>query len=86
MILLVWKYAQMHLCPPTITHQNTFLTTSNLKKFSGHDFGVLEVCANASKHLFNNFRPKKIFFFQAMILVVWICANASKHDMNHFRY
>jgi hypothetical protein len=50
MILVVWKYAKMH--------QNTFLTTPDgqkylfLKKVSGG----LEVCANASKHVFNHSR------------------------------
>ncbi len=122
MILVVWKYAKIH--------QNTFLTTSDIKKifffrpwfwwsgtmrkwfktrfeplqtlkisffrpwfwwsgsmckctktsflplqtiknglFSDHYSGGLEVCANASKHLFNHFSPK--IFFQAMIMVVW---------------
>jgi hypothetical protein len=51
MILVIWKYAQMH--------KNTSLTSSDLKNyfFSGKDSGGLEVCASASKHLFNHFRP-----------------------------
>jgi hypothetical protein len=59
-ILGVWKYAQMH--------QNTSLTSSDLKIFffSGKDSGGLEVCASASKHLFNQFRPKKINFFRPL--------------------
>jgi hypothetical protein len=46
--LVVWKYAQMH--------QNTFLTTPISKKylFCTKVFGGLEVCANASKHVFNH--------------------------------
>jgi hypothetical protein len=44
MILVVWKYAQMH--------QNTFLTTPDVQKylFRKKVYGVsggLEVCANA---------------------------------------
>jgi hypothetical protein len=41
LILGVWKYAQMH--------QNTFLTTPDVKKylFLKLDSGCLEVCANA---------------------------------------
>jgi hypothetical protein len=69
-------------------HQNIFLTTSDIKKkkFSGHDAGGLEVCANALKHLFNHFRPKKYFFSGHDSGGLEVCANASKHDMNHFRY
>jgi hypothetical protein len=50
MILVVWKHAQMH--------QNTFLTTTDGKKylFSKKVSGGLEVCANASKHVFNHSR------------------------------
>jgi hypothetical protein len=50
MILVVWKYAE--------THQNTSLTTPDVKKylFYGHDSGGLEVCENASKHVFNHSR------------------------------
>ncbi len=50
MILVVWKYAQMY--------QNTFLPNLDgkiyifLKKVSGG----MEVCANASKHVFNHSR------------------------------
>ncbi len=52
-------------------HQNTFWATSDIKNIflSGHDSFGLEVCANASKHLFHYLKPKKIF--QAMILVFW---------------
>ncbi len=47
MILLIWKYAKMH--------QNTFLTTPDVQKylFPEHFSGGLEVCENASKHVFN---------------------------------
>jgi hypothetical protein len=39
-------------------HQNTFLTTPDIKKylFKELDSGGLEVCANASKEVFNHFR------------------------------
>jgi hypothetical protein len=69
-------------------HQNTFLTTSDLKKyfFSGHDSGTLEVCANASKHLFNHFRPKFFCLFSGHDSGgLEGCANASKQLFNHFR-
>jgi hypothetical protein len=50
LILVVRKYAQM--C------KKTFLTTSDVKKylFKELDSGCQEVCANASKHVFNHFR------------------------------
>jgi hypothetical protein len=50
LILVVCKYAQMR--------KNTFLTTSDITKylFKELDSGGLEVCANASKHVFNHFR------------------------------
>ena len=68
MFLVVWKYAQMH--------QNTFLTTSYIKKylFKELDSGCLEVCANASKHVYNqfvSFQTLKNIFFKNLILVVW---------------
>jgi hypothetical protein len=39
-------------------HQNTFLTTPDIKKyfFEELDSGGLEVCENASKHVFNHSR------------------------------
>jgi hypothetical protein len=48
--LVDWKYAQMH--------KNTFVTTPDSKKylFRKKVSGVLEVCANASKHAFNHSR------------------------------
>jgi hypothetical protein len=50
MILVVWKYAKMH--------QNTFLTTPDVQKylFCKKVSGGLEVCANASKNVFNHYR------------------------------
>jgi hypothetical protein len=42
MFLVVYKHAQMH--------QNTFLTTPDIKKYFFS--GGLEVCENASKHVF----------------------------------
>jgi hypothetical protein len=59
MILVLWKYSQMH--------QNTFWTTPDIQKylFSEHFFGGLEVCENASKRVFNHYRLEK------KILVVW---------------
>jgi hypothetical protein len=38
-----------------------------LKKVSGG----LEVCANASKHVFNHSRRSIIYFFEKTFLVVW---------------
>jgi hypothetical protein len=65
MILVHWKYAQMH--------QNTFSTTPDGQKylFSEHFSGALEVCENASKHVFNRFRGSKISFLKKKVLVVW---------------
>jgi hypothetical protein len=50
LILVVKKYVQMH--------QNTFLNTSDVKKYllKKLDSGGLEVCANAAKLVFNHFR------------------------------
>jgi hypothetical protein len=58
MFLVVWKYAQMH--------QNRFLTTPDGQKyiFSEHFSGGLEVCANASKHVFNHYRRSKTSFLK----------------------
>ncbi len=51
--LVFWKYVQMH--------QNTLLTTPDGKKylFWQKVSGGLEVCANASKHVFDQSRRKK---------------------------
>ncbi len=56
MILVVWKYAQMH--------QNTFLTTPDGKKciFWKKVFGGLKVCADASKHVLTTPDVKKYLF------------------------
>jgi hypothetical protein len=56
-------------------HQNTFLSTPDAKKhlFYGHVSGGLEACENASKHVFDHSRRKKIFF----VPVVW------KHAQMH---
>jgi hypothetical protein len=39
-------------------HKNTFLTTSDVKKylFEEFDSGGLEVCVNASEHVYYHFR------------------------------
>ena len=76
MFLMVWKHGQMH--------QNTFLTTPDVKKylFQGHVSGGLEACANASKHIFNHSRRKYINFFPGGLKA---CKNASKHVFNHSR-
>jgi hypothetical protein len=44
--------------------QNAFLTTPDVEKylFYGHVSGGLEACENASKHVFDHSRRKKIFF------------------------
>jgi hypothetical protein len=49
-LLVVWKYAQMH--------QNTILSTPEGQKnhFRRNVSGGLEMCANASKHVFNHSR------------------------------
>jgi hypothetical protein len=56
--LVIWKYAK--------THQNTFLTTPDVQKhlFWKKDFAGPEVCANASKHLFNHSRRSKWSFLK----------------------
>jgi hypothetical protein len=58
MILVVWKYAQMH--------QNTFLTTLVGKKylFKKNVSGTLEVWANVLKHVFNLSRWLKIYILK----------------------
>jgi hypothetical protein len=45
-------------------HQNTFLTTPDVQKyiFWKKISGGLEVCGNASKHIFNHSRLSKISF------------------------
>jgi hypothetical protein len=55
---VVWKNAQMH--------QNTFFTTPDGQKylFSEHFSGDLEVCENASKHVFNHSRRSKTSFLK----------------------
>ena len=65
MILVVWKYAQMH--------QNTFLTTLEGKKylFKKKVSGTLEVWANVLKHVFNLSRWLKICILKKKFLVVW---------------
>ncbi len=52
-----WKDAQMH--------QNTFLTTSDLKKYFFFQAMILVVWKYAQMHentFFNHFRPKKLIF------------------------
>jgi hypothetical protein len=74
--LVVWKHVQMH--------QNTFLTTPDGKKylFWKKVSGNLEVCANASKHVFkHSWRSKKSFLKKCF----WWSANAFKHVFNHSR-
>jgi hypothetical protein len=46
--------------------QNTFLTTTDIKKYLFYelDSGGLEVCANASKHVFNHSRGSKNYFLR----------------------
>jgi hypothetical protein len=47
-------------------HQNTFLTTTDVPKylFSEHFSGNLEVCENASKHVFIHSRRSKTSFLK----------------------
>jgi hypothetical protein len=45
-------------------HQNTFLTTTDIKKNFELDSGGLEVCANASKHVCNHSRGSKNYFLR----------------------
>ncbi len=79
MILVVWKYAQMH--------QNTFLITPDGKKylFRGHDSGGLEVCANVSKHIFKHSWHSKKSFLRNVSGGLDMCGNALKQIFNHFR-
>ena len=58
-------------------HQNTFLTTPISKKylFCTKVFGGLEVCANASKHVFNHYRRSKISFLKKSF---WWCGSMRK--------
>ena len=79
MILVVWKYAQMH--------QNTFLTTLVGKKylFKKNVSGTLEVWANVLKHVFNLSRWLKIYILKKVSGGQEVCANASKHGFNHSR-
>jgi hypothetical protein len=73
--LVAWKHVQMH--------QNTFLTTPDGKKYlywkkvsSG-----LEVCANASKHVFkHSWRSKKSFLKKWF----WWSGNLRKCIKTHF--
>jgi hypothetical protein len=53
MFLVVYKHAQMH--------QNTFLTTPDIKKYFFS--GGLEACEIALKHGSNHARRKTFFFF-----------------------
>jgi hypothetical protein len=61
MILVVWKYAQMHQYTSSRRSKISFL-----KKVSGG----LEVCAKASKRVFNHSKRSKISFFEKKFLVV----------------
>jgi hypothetical protein len=62
-------------------HQNRFLNTPDIKKYLFYelDSGGLEVCANASKHVFNHSRGKKNNFLRTLF---WWSGNASKHVFN----
>ena len=66
-------------------HQNTFFTTTDVKKylFKEHDPGGLEVCAKALKHVFNTPDFKKYQFEEQYICGLEVSANASKHVFNH---
>jgi len=59
-------------------HQNTFLTTPDTEKylFQGHVSGGMEACENASKHVFNDSRRKKLFFFLVVCKHAQIPQNA----------
>jgi hypothetical protein len=52
-------------------HQNTFFTTPDGQKylFSEHFSGDLEVCENASKHVFNHSRRSKTSFLKKKFLL-----------------
>jgi hypothetical protein len=72
MILLVWKYAQMH--------QNTFLTTSDLKIFFQAMIMVFWKYAQMHQNTFLTTSDLKIFFFSGHDSGgLEVCANASKH-------
>ncbi len=76
----VWKYAQMH--------QNTFLITTDVPKylFWKKVSGGLEVCANASKHVFNLSRRSKISFLKKSIWWLkrtwWYCYESMRKSIN----
>jgi hypothetical protein len=46
----------------------------------------MEVCENASKHVFNHSRRSKISFLKKGSGVMEVCENASKHVFNHSRW
>ncbi len=71
MILVVWKYAKMH--------QNMFVTTPDVQKYLFWKIvsGGLEVCANASKHVFNHSRRSKISFWANFPGGLEVCENTS---------
>jgi hypothetical protein len=56
MFPMVWKYAQMH--------EITFFTTPDDKKYKllNHVSNGLEVCTNASKHVFTTSDVEKYLF------------------------
>ena len=68
-------------------HQNTFLTTPDVQNdlFWKKVFGGLEVCDNASKHVFNHYGRSKISFLKKVSGGLGVCANASKQVFNHSR-
>ncbi len=65
-------------------HQNPFLTTPDVQKylFWKKVFGGLEVCANASKHVFNHSRRSKIYFLINFCCCLEVCI---KTRFNHSR-
>jgi hypothetical protein len=76
MFQVVWKSAKMP--------QNTFLAFPDVKKYLVS--GGLEVCANASKHVFYHSKRSKIYFFRKKVSGgLDVFANASKHILTHSR-
>jgi hypothetical protein len=73
---VVRKYAKIH--------KNTLLTTPDGKKYLFWKIvsGGLEVCAYASKHVFNHSRRKKTSLLKKVSGGLEVCANASKYVLN----
>jgi hypothetical protein len=77
MILVVWKYVQMH--------QNIFLTTSEIKKNKAIIL-VVQKYAQMHQNTILTTSDLKFFFLCHDSGGLEVCANAPKHLFNHFRH